>query len=122
MQNTRSIEQVGDALVEMMAFFASPRRDQALLREAAVDLDRALFPLLMRLADGAPKGVTALGDDVGRDQTTISRQLAKLEALGLVARPRDAADRRVRAAQITPAGQVIVHAIVQARARLLSRV
>jgi len=41
---------------------------------------------------------------VGRDHTTISRQLAKLESLGLIARPVGGADRRVRAAALTRRG------------------
>ena len=122
MHNTRSLDRVGHALVDLMSFFASPQRDQTLLRTAGVELDRALFPLLVRLADGAPKGVAELAEEVGRDHTTVSRQLAKLESLGLVERPQAAGDRRVRAAQIAPAGETVVVAIADARRRLLSRV
>jgi len=103
-----------------MGFLASPQRDDVLLREAGVSLDRALFPLLIRLAMGGPLGVAALADQVGRDHTTISRQLAKLESLGLIAR-QDGADRRVRTASPTPAGEAVVAAITAARRRLLSR-
>jgi len=121
-QNTRSLDRVGQALVDLMSFFASPQRDQTLLRTAGVELDRALFPLLVRLADGAPKGVAELAEEVGRDHTTVSRQLAKLESLGMVERPQAAGDRRVRAARIAPEGETVVAAIADARRRLLSRV
>jgi DNA-binding MarR family transcriptional regulator len=92
-----------------------------LLNEAGVNLDRALFPLLVRLARSGPLSVAGLADQVGRDHTTISRQLAKLESLGLIARPVGGADRRVRAAALTRAGDKIVRAISAARRRLLSR-
>lgn len=105
-----------------MSFFASPQRDDALLREAGVELDRALFPLLVRLGMRGPMGVAGLGLQVGRDHTTVSRQLAKLESLGLVEREGDGADRRVRTAALTAAGEEIVRAITAARQRLLSRV
>jgi DNA-binding MarR family transcriptional regulator len=109
------------ALIDLMAFLASPQRDDVLLREAGVSLDRALFALLIRLSAAGPVGVAALADQVGRDHTTISRQLAKLEALGLIARQDDASDRRIRIARLTAAGEAVVLAITDARRRLLSR-
>jgi DNA-binding MarR family transcriptional regulator len=104
-----------------MSFFASPQRDEALLREAGVELDRALFPLLVRLGMQGPLGVAELAGQVGRDHTTVSRQLAKLESLELIARSEENADRRRRAAQLTAGGRKIVHAIVSARRRLLTQ-
>lgn len=108
-------------MIDLMSFLNSPQRDEALLREAGVSLDRALFPLLVRLGAGGPLSVAALADQVGRDHTTVSRQLAKLERLGLVSRRDDSADRRLRAAQATAAGEAIVTAIAQARRRALAR-
>ena len=108
-------------MIDLMAFLASPQRDDVLLREAGVSLDRALFALLIRLSAAGPVGVAALADQVGRDHTTISRQLAKLEALGLIARQDDASDRRIRIARLTAAGEAVVLAITDARRRLLSR-
>jgi DNA-binding MarR family transcriptional regulator len=108
------------AFIDLMSFFVSPRRDDVLLREAGVDLDRALFPLLVRLGMFGPLSVAALADQVGRDHTTVSRQLSKLERLGLIAR-QGGADRRVRAAGLTAAGEKIVQAITDARRRLLSK-
>ena len=60
-----------------------------------------------------------LADKAGRDPSTVSRQIAKLERLGLVERPSSEADMRVRAAAITEAGARTVQAITQARRRLL---
>jgi DNA-binding MarR family transcriptional regulator len=119
--HTRDIDGLVAALIDLMAFLASPQRDDVLLREAGVSLDRALFPLLIRLSAAGPVGVAALADQVGRDHTTISRQLAKLEALGLIARQDDASDRRIRIARLTAAGEAVVLAITDARRRLLSR-
>ena len=39
---------------------------------------------------------------MGRDYTTVSRQVARLEELGLVTRRTNASDKRVKAAEITP--------------------
>ena len=58
-----------------MPLMNRPQRDRALLQEAGVSLDRALFPLLIVIER---KGllVVELADLVGRDYTTVSRQLA----------------------------------------------
>ncbi len=109
-------------MIELVGLFNSPQRDDLLLREAGVALDRALFPLLVRLGMTGPLSVAGLADQVGRDHTTISRQLAKLESLGLIVREGGEGDRRVRTARLAPAGDRIVRAISAARRRLLSRV
>lgn len=121
MQNTRDLDRLGAALVELASFLASPQRDDALLREAGVTLDRALFPLLVRLDAGGALAVAELAEQVGRDHTTVSRQLARLETLGLVARRADEPDRRVRTAALTEDGAAVVRAIKLARRRLLSQ-
>lgn len=122
MHNTRNLKKLGEALVDLIGFLNSPQRDDALLREADVRLDRALFPLLVALGARGALGVAELADLVGRDHTTVSRQLAKLQGLALVERPEGDADRRKRAAQLTNDGRNIVKAITLARHRLLSRV
>jgi DNA-binding MarR family transcriptional regulator len=119
--HTRDIDGLVAALIDLMGFLSSPRRDDVLLKEAGVDLDRALFPLLVRLAISGPTSVAALADLVGRDHTTVSRQLSKLESLELISRRGGGADRRVRPASLTPEGEEIVQAITAARRRLLSR-
>ena len=122
MYNTRIMDELAASLIDLVGFLNSPQRDDVLLREAGVNLDRALFPLLVRLGMQGPLSVAVLADQVGRDHTTVSRQLAKLESLGLILRPQGVVDRRVRAAEVTSSGEVIVKAIIAARHRLLARV
>jgi DNA-binding MarR family transcriptional regulator len=120
--NTRIMDELAAALIDMVGFLNSPQRDDVLLREAGVSLDRALFPLLVRLGMQGPLSVAVLADQVGRDHTTVSRQLAKLESLGLISRPQGGADRRVREGRVTGEGEAVVKAITEARHRLLARV
>ena len=121
-RNTRNLEQLGTVLVDLIGFLNSPQRDHALLKEAGVSLDRALFPLLVALGAHGVLGVVEMADLMGRDYTTISRQLAKLESLALVERCDAETDRRKRTARLTNDGRRIVRAITLARQRLLSRV
>ncbi|HJW40842.1 MAG TPA: MarR family transcriptional regulator [Rhizomicrobium sp.] len=122
MQNTHNLKPLANALVDLIGLLNSPRRDEALLREAGVDLDRALFPLLVALGARGPLAVAQIADLVGRDHTTVSRQLAKLESLDLIARQESDHDRRSRSACLMPGGKDIVRKIAAARRRLLSKV
>lgn len=122
MQNTQNIGTLVTALADLIGFLNSPQRDDALLREAGVELDRALFPLLVRLGMQGALSVAELADQVGRDHTTVSRQLAKLESLGLIARGEAASDRRRHTAQVTTQGKKIVRAIAATRRRVLAAV
>jgi len=46
----------------------------------------------------------------GRDYTTVGRQVAKLDSLGLVARQPNAQDARIKEALITEPGRVMTKA------------
>jgi len=118
--DTDKIENLAAVLVDLIGFFASPRRVERLLREADVDLDRALFPILVSLAARGPMSVAVLSDHIGRDHTTISRQLSKLERLRLIARGAAGSDRRVRTVTLTAEGRAIAGAVTAARQRLLA--
>lgn len=109
-----------EALIDIVAVMNRPQRDQALIDEAGIALDRALFPLLVIVDRRGPIGVVDLADRVGRDYTTVSRQMAKLEQLGFVER-QSGADRRVREATVTSAGKAMNRVIDAARERLATQ-
>lgn len=119
MYNTRNIDALAAALLDLIGCLNSPRQDDVLLREAGVSLDRALFPLLVHLSAATAMSVAKLAEQVGRDPSTVSRQLAKLEQLGLVRRPAAREDMRVRDAAVSKAGLRTVAAITVARRKLL---
>ena len=106
-----------DALLDLMGVINSPKSDEKLLRHAGVDIDRALYPLLVRIGRG-PIAIGALAEQVGRDQTTVSRQVQVLERLALVAREADPADLRVRLVVIAGPGESTLRKIAAARSRL----
>lgn len=108
------------AMMDLAGFLNRPQADDMLLREAGVSLDRALFPLLGRIGRKGPIGVVELADLAGRDHSVVSRQVAKLESMGLVERRAGAADKRVREAVITEKGQSLVAALDAARQRLVT--
>ncbi|BAM92208.1 MarR family transcriptional regulator [Bradyrhizobium oligotrophicum S58] len=120
-QNTHiseNLRKLHAALLDIVAVMNRPQRDEAMIQEAGIALDRALFPLLVGIERFGPIGVVEMADRVGRDYTTVSRQVAKLESLGLVARQGSAADRRVREAVITPRGKAMTDMVDAARDRI----
>jgi DNA-binding MarR family transcriptional regulator len=119
--DTHNVDALAGALLDLVAFLNSPRQDDVLLREAGVSIDRALFPLLVRVGAAGSLGVVELADQVGRDHSTISRQTTKLESLGLIARRQGEEDQRMRRAILTAEGRRVVRAITAARRRLLGK-
>jgi len=113
-----ALRRMHESLVDLISIINLPQRDDALLREAGVTLDRALFPLLVGIQRFGPIGVVELADRAGRDHTTVSRQVAKLAELGLVDRRASATDRRVKEAVISNAGHQVTDALDAARHRL----
>jgi DNA-binding MarR family transcriptional regulator len=112
---TRALHQ---AILEIVSVMNRPELDQTLLAEAGIGLERALFPLLVLVQRFGPIGVVDLAGRIGRDHSTISRQIARLEALGLIQRHASPSDGRQRSATVTPAGQAMVSKLDAARGRL----
>ncbi len=106
------------ALIDVVSQMNLPKRDEMLIREAGIALDRALFPLLVVIDRFGPIGVVDLANRSGRDYTTVSRQVAKLERLGLAKRQPHAADRRVRASAATAKGRAAIKRLDAARERI----
>ncbi|MEN6440127.1 MAG: MarR family winged helix-turn-helix transcriptional regulator [Syntrophobacter sp.] len=120
-QNTHisdRIRELHGALLDIVSVMNRPQRDEVLIKAAGIPLDRALFPLLVGIERFGPIGVVELADRAGRDYTTVSRQVAKLENLNLVERQGSAADRRVRQAVITPKGKAMTDLVDAARERM----
>lgn len=116
--NNTLIRELHGALLEIVGVMNRPQRDEAMVREAGISLDRALFPLLVLIERLGPIGVVELADRVGRDYTTVSRQVAKLESLGLIDRQENEADRRVRESVITNLGKAMTDRIDEAREKI----
>nr|WP_249208251.1 MarR family transcriptional regulator [Gluconobacter albidus] len=110
------------ALIDLVDEINRPRRDDRLIEEAGLPLDRALFPLLARVGRYGPIGVVELADRTGRDHTTVSRQMAKLESLGLIERQPSIKDRRVREAVVSTRGREMIAVLNRARERLANRI
>lgn len=117
---TPELGMLRSALLDLTGVLNSPQPDAALIAAAGVDLDRALFPLVMRIEHG-PVGVVELAQLCGRDYTTVSRQVRRLEALGLASRRIVAGDRRQRQVTLTAKGRRVTASLDAARGTMLSK-
>lgn len=95
------------ALIRVVSALNRPRNDEKLIAEAGIQLDRALFSILISIERLGPIGVVELAERAGRDYTTVSRQVAKLEKLGLIIRQHNAIDRRIEYGYITIAVSMV---------------
>lgn len=116
----RELSQLREALLDVNGILNRPQPDAALIEAAGVDLDRALFPLLVRVDRRGPLGIVELAELSGRDYTTVSRQVGKLETLGLVARQVNAQDARIKEVVLTTAGRRMTTALDGAREKLFA--
>ena len=122
-QNTHNsrFDVLHNSLLTIVGAFNRPQRDLAMIKGAGIELDRALFPLLVQISRFGPIGVGELADRVGRDYSTVSRQVAKLEETGLVQRQKNAGDKRINEAAITPAGKAMTDKIDAQRVQIYQR-
>ncbi|MCW0323180.1 MarR family winged helix-turn-helix transcriptional regulator [Pantoea dispersa] len=116
--NNAGFDDLHNALLMIVGTFNRPQRDELLIKESGIQLDRALFPLLIQIGRFGPLGVVELADRAGRDYTTVSRQVAKLEELGLAQRQKNARDKRINEAVITAAGKAMTDKIDAARTQI----
>lgn len=94
-----------DGMVDLLASMNQPRRNDALLRKTGLTLDRVLSPLLVGLEQLGSVGVGDLADLVGRNDTTVSRQVAKLDGMRFIERRAGETDWRVNEAVLTAIGR-----------------
>jgi DNA-binding MarR family transcriptional regulator len=91
-----------------------------IVREARMSLDPALLRILAVIYRFEPVGLVDLAERVGRDHTTVSRQVTKLQELGLIGRRAGAADRRVNEVLLTAKGRSAAGSLLAAHQRVIS--
>jgi hypothetical protein len=73
-QTTRIREQIRalhEALIDIISVINRPQRDEMMVREAGISLDRALFPLLVVIERRGPIGVVDLADRVNVKESAL---------------------------------------------------
>ncbi|STU51626.1 putative regulatory protein MarR [Klebsiella pneumoniae] len=120
--NDYDITDFHGALLDIISVMNQPLRDEQILQAAGIQLEQMLFPLLVAVGRHGPVGVVELADHLGRDYTTVSRQVKKLEAQGLACKQPNRHDRRISEVTLSASGQQMIDSIAVARRRLMNQV
>ncbi|PZF80241.1 MarR family winged helix-turn-helix transcriptional regulator [Jiangella anatolica] len=88
-----------------------------LARQVDDGLELAAYGLLGLLLDGGDVRAADLVERLGLDKSTVSRQIAQMESMGLIQRVPDPQDGRARLLHITDAGRARVQQLREARGR-----
>lgn len=107
------------ALIDLMGIMNRPDRDKKMIQDAGVNLEEAAFRVLVGIGHLQPTSVGDLADMMGKNYSSISRQIDKLEAAGLVHTYPSSSDSRIRVSELTKYGEDINAMINAARERNL---
>ncbi|WP_218566599.1 MarR family winged helix-turn-helix transcriptional regulator [Vallicoccus soli] len=107
---------IADVEQQLVSFVRLLRRVNAeTAREMHPDLEPSVYGLLVRISDTGGSRVTDLATYYGVGKPTVSRQVAMLERVGLVARTTDPEDARASVIALTPDGARRLAAVRAAR-------
>jgi DNA-binding MarR family transcriptional regulator len=120
MKQADPLKALHEALLQIVSVLNRPQGDNVILTRADVSLDTALFPLLVRVSMQRNLTIGDLADQVGRDYSTVSRQVSRLQDLGLVRSEPSQTDRRQRLLSVTAMGKKTVKKIDRARSSVMS--
>ncbi|MRS13402.1 MarR family transcriptional regulator [Enterobacteriaceae bacterium RIT691] len=120
--NNYDVTDFHGALLDILSVMNQPKRDETLLEAANVKLDQALFPLLVAIGRSAPVGVVELADSLGRDYTTVSRQVKRLQEMQLARKQPAERDKRIGEVTLSPKGRELIENIDEARQRLMNQI
>lgn len=79
------------------------------------ELDRASYLMARTLDTTGPVSINRLASILGLDATTVTRQVATMEATKLVVRRSDASDGRISLIRLSPKGRRTMRAVQLAR-------
>ena len=117
-----AVGRIDDALNTLVRRTQGPRAQEQLAARAGLDLERAAYPLLRRIAEAVIARTSEVASALSVDVSTVSRQVKQLELEGLVARQPDLTDGRASVLALTPAGHEALHRLRQTRREVLAEV
>ncbi len=123
MRNTRNKTAVGAlkaAVIDLAAYVNQTPLSGRLLQNTKLPLDASLLRVAGYILQYEPIGVMELAQRVGRDHTTVSRHVTKLEGFGLVEKRESAADKRISEVVLTSKGRATAQLLLAAQDKLIA--
>jgi DNA-binding MarR family transcriptional regulator len=111
----RAVDQIEGAFALMARKSGLPRIHERMAAAARTSLDPSSFKLLRHLGEAGPIRASDLAASACLDLSTVSRQVAGLESLGLVERRRDPLDGRASLLLLSARGRAASSRLSEAR-------
>ncbi len=102
--NSNMDNEIFEALFEIVTFFNQPQQDRKLLQQASIPLEPAALPIIVRVGRQPEISIGELADQIGRNHSSISRQVDKLVTAGWLVEV-ERRDQRIRRLNLSPQGQ-----------------
>lgn len=96
--------EIFEALFEIVTFFNQPQQDRQLLQQASIPLEPAALPIIVRVGRQPKISIGELADQIGRNHSSISRQVDKLVTAGWLVEV-ERRDQRIRQVTLSSQGQ-----------------
>ncbi|HIW33800.1 MAG TPA: MarR family transcriptional regulator [Candidatus Paenibacillus intestinavium] len=107
------------ALIDLVSIINRPDRDKKMIANAGVSLEAATFRVFVGIVHLQPTSVGDLADMMGKNYSSVSRQIDKLEKAGLIHTYPSSSDSRVRVSELTKNGEEINAMIDLTRGRIM---
>ncbi|WP_019533574.1 MarR family winged helix-turn-helix transcriptional regulator [Paenibacillus ginsengihumi] len=107
------------ALIDIVAIINRPDRDKKMIAQAGINLEGAAFRVFVGIGHLQPTSVGDLAALMGKNYSSVSRQIDKLEAAGLVRTYPSSEDSRIRLSELTDDGEKIISMINVTRQRIM---
>lgn len=110
--------EIFEAIFEIVTFFNQPNQDRDLLKRAGISLEPVALPIIVRVGRQPEISIGELANQIGRNHSSVSRQVDKLVAAGVLTEV-ERRDQRVRRITLSPQGQRALLQIKVARESVL---
>lgn len=107
------------AFIDLVSMINRPDRDKKMIAEAGVSLEEAAFRVFVGIGHVQPTSVGDLAAMMGKNYSSVSRQIDKLEAAGLVHTYPSNSDSRIRVSELTKSGEELNTMISLTRERIM---
>ena len=112
------INQIFESLVTIIDFFNDPEQDKVLLKRVGNLNDKNLLPIVVRVGRQPEISVGELARQLGKNHSSISRQVSKLEKKDIISSLTHSEDKRIRMLTLASEGEVIFYLITEVRYKL----
>lgn len=111
--------QIFDSLFTIINFFNNPKHDTNILRKAGIKEDKNLLPVVVRVGKNSSISVGDLAEQLGKDHSSVSRQVDKFVEKGILSSYPSDEDRRVRKVTLTKIGKKLYDQIAETREEMM---